>query len=303
MGKIENVAMNNTAQQTSTPPVAVQPPEKKAKTAMSHLLQTIGGDFLKADVATEFVDLLSDKQMNMILAKIIDRKQKESNDKDVISYQNVKNNKMMRYLKIPYCKVEGAESFATHSRWVDRAVEISVTTGNKDKDKNIQYASAILISAKRMTKKLMRKYPEAAKEAIVETNMLPEDKKMSALKIASMFKAAQITSIQKRRLLLRHLRHHFGKHAFDTERNIRKIDDRLDPDPEMAAWIAKVNEDACTGPRKSEEEKEAIEEERKIQRQSQPQMDHSQATTTTRGNADGMLHSPHSQRYLDGMMW
>ncbi len=278
--------MNSAAQKPSTLPVASeQPPEKKAKTAMSHLLQTVGGDLVKADVATEFVDLLSDQQMNMILAKMIDRKQRESNDKDVVSYKNVKNNKMMRYLKIPYCKVESAEAFASNSRWVDRAVEISCTTGDKAKDKkNNQHASA-----KRMTKKLMRKYPEAAKEAIEEVKILTEEKKMTALKMASMFKAAQITSFVKRRLLLRHLRHHFGKHAFDTEKNVQKIDGHSDPHPEMTAWIAKVDEDSCRGPRKSEEEK-AIEEERKLERKRQ--------------SADGMLHSviDTAAQYPDGMM-
>jgi len=278
--------MNSAVQKPSTLPVASeQPPEKKAKTDMSHLLQTVGGDLVKADVATEFVDLLSDQQMNMILAKIIDRKQRESNDKDVVSYKNVKNNKMMRYLKIPYCKVESAEAFASNSRWVDRAVEISCTTGDKAKDKKSnQHASA-----KRMTKKLMRKYPEAAKEAIEEVKILTEEKKMTALKMASMFKAAQITSFIKRRLLLRHLRHHFGKHAFDTEKNVQKIDGHSDPHPEMAAWIAKVDEDSCRGPRKSEEEK-AIEEERKLERKRQ--------------RADGMLHSDidTAAQYPDGNM-
>lgn len=277
--------MNNAAQQTSTPPVAGQPPEKKVKTAMSHLLQIIGEDLVKGygAVATEFVDLLSDQQMNMILAKIIDRKQKESNDKDVIIYKNVKNCRMMRYLKVPYCKMEGAEAFTSrnNSRWVDRAVEISVTTGNKDKDKFINQHAALHASAKRMTKKLMKKYPEAAKEAIVELNMVPQDKKMSALKMACMFNAAQVTTFPKRRLLLRHLRHHFGKHAFDTERNINKIwDGHSDPHPEMETWTAKVNEDACTGPRKTEEEK-AIAEERKLERKMEKE----------RQMADGMLHS------------
>mmetsp|Transcript_22106 Transcript_22106/g.34717 ORF Transcript_22106/g.34717 Transcript_22106/m.34717 type:complete len:281 (+) Transcript_22106:101-943(+) len=279
--------MNSAVQKPSTLPVASeQPPEKKAKTDMSHLLQTVGGDLVKADVATEFVDLLSDQQMNMILAKIIDRKQRESNDKDVVSYKNVKNNKMMRYLKIPYCKVESAEAFASNSRWVDRAVEISCTTGDKAKDKKSnQHASA-----KRMTKKLMRKYPEAAKDAVKEVKKMPQENKMSGLKIASMFKAAQITSIQKRRYLLRHLRHHFGSHAFDAGHYVQKIwDGHSDPHPEMAAWIAKVDEDSCRGPRKSEEEK-AIEEERKLERKRQ--------------RADGMLHSDidTAAQYPDGNM-
>lgn len=283
--------MNNAAQQTSTP-VAAQPPEKKAKTSMSHLLQSINEGYLKGAVATEIVDLLNEQQMNMILAKIIDRKQKESNDKDVITYTNIGNRKMIKYLKIPYCKMEGVETFLSRKNnyWVDRAVEISVTTGNKDKDRFINLPAALHASAKRMTKKLMKEYPDATKEAIVELNMVPEDKKMSALKIASMFKAAQVDSFSKRRLLLRHLRHHFGKHAFDTESNITKIwDGHSDPHPEMVTWTAKVNGDATRGPRKSEEAK-AIEEERKLERQMEIQ----------RQRADGMLHS--HQRDLDGMM-
>eukprot|EP00574_Skeletonema_japonicum_P014349 CAMPEP_0201734164 /NCGR_PEP_ID=MMETSP0593-20130828/33461_1 /ASSEMBLY_ACC=CAM_ASM_000672 /TAXON_ID=267983 /ORGANISM="Skeletonema japonicum, Strain CCMP2506" /LENGTH=70 /DNA_ID=CAMNT_0048227443 /DNA_START=149 /DNA_END=358 /DNA_ORIENTATION=- len=70
--------MNNDdeAQPPSKLPVAEQSPEKKAKTAMSHFLITaVSGDLLKGDVAAEFVDRLNDQQMNMILAKIIDRKQ------------------------------------------------------------------------------------------------------------------------------------------------------------------------------------------------------------------------------------
>ncbi len=287
--------MNNDdeAQPPSKLPVAEQPPEKKAKTAMSHFLITaVSGDLLKGDVAAEFVDRLNDQQMNMILAKIVERKQRESNDKDVLLSKNVKNGKIMTYLKIPSARAEAEASFVKYSNWIHRAVEIScTTTGNQEKDKDNKHASA-----KRITKILMRKYPEAAKEAVKEVKKMPQENKMSGLKIASMFKAAQITSIQKRRYLLRHLRHHFGRQAFDAELNIQKIwDGHSDPHPEMAAWIAKVNEDACFGPRKSEEEK-AIEEERKLERKMEKQQQ--------KAGADGMLHSDidTAAQYPDGMM-
>ena len=285
--------------------MAEQPPEKKAKTAMSHLLQTVGGDLVKADAATEFVGLLNDKQMTMLLAKIIERKQKESNDKDVVSFRNAKNYAMMQYLKIPSCGGEREASFVKTSNWINRAVEISCTTSdNQEKDKTDH------TSAKRITKALMKKYPEAAKEAIKEVKKMPQENKMSGLKIAAMFKSAEITSIKKRRYVLRHLRHHFGSHAFDAGHYVQKIwDGHSDPQPEMITWIAKVNEDACSGPRKSDEEKEEeriLEEERKLERKMEIQRQREDVMLRKaieeerklerkmekqRQRADGMLHS------------
>ena len=279
--------MNSEAQPPSPLPAVEQPPAKKPKTAMSHfyhLLQTVGKGLSKDGEATEFVNCLNDQQMDMLLAKIIERKQKESNDKDVVTFRNIKNSKQTQYLKIQSSRAENTESFNKHV-WISRAVEISCTsTGNKDKDKTNLHESA-----KRITKKLMKMYPEAGKEAIEELKIWPKiwpkERRMSALKIAAMFKAAQIISVQKRRYLLRHLRHHFGKKAFDSEKDVQKFwDGHSEPNPEVAPWIAEVDKDACTGPRKSEEEK-AEEERRKLERKMERQ----------RQRADGMLTLPHER--------
>eukprot|EP00984_Skeletonema_dohrnii_P013340 scaffold5503_cov112-Skeletonema_dohrnii-CCMP3373.AAC.2 len=257
--------MNNAAPLSSPLPEVEQPPEKKAKTAVAHFLKTVGKDLAKEDEATEFVGLLDNQQLNMLFAKMIERKQKESNDKDVVSYQHVRNRRRINYLKIL------------------EQIEIScATTGNKEKDKTNEHASA-----KRVIKQCFKVYPEASKAAIEECKkgreelkILPKDRKMDGLKIATMFKAAQITSIQKRRYLLRHLRHHFGKHAFDIEQNIQKFwdghsephPDIAEPHPDIAVWNATVDGVACRGPRKSKEEiaKEAeLKLQRKMERQRQ----------------------------------
>mmetsp|Transcript_17825 Transcript_17825/g.22773 ORF Transcript_17825/g.22773 Transcript_17825/m.22773 type:complete len:317 (+) Transcript_17825:12-962(+) len=270
------LAMNNAAPLSSPLPEVEQPPAKKAKTAVAHLLKTVGKDLVKEDEATEFVGLLDNQQLNMLFAKIIERKQKESNDKDVVSYQHVRNRRMINYLKIPSSRVDAVESFTKKSTWINRAVEIScATTGNKEKDKTNEHASA-----KRIIKQCFKVYPEASKGAIEdckkgreELKILPKDRKMDGLKIATMFKAAQITSLQKRRYLLRHLRHHFGKHAFDIEQNIQKFwDGHSEPHPDIAVWNATVDGVACRGPRKSKEEiaKEAeLKLQRKMERQRQ----------------------------------
>mmetsp|Transcript_22383 Transcript_22383/g.33920 ORF Transcript_22383/g.33920 Transcript_22383/m.33920 type:complete len:309 (+) Transcript_22383:17-943(+) len=268
--------MNNAAPLSSPLPEVEQPPEKKAKAAVAHLLKTVGKDLAKEDEATEFVGLLDNQQLNMLFAKMIERKQKESNDKDVVSYQHVRNRRRINYLKIPSSRVDAVDSFNKNSTWINRAVEIScATTGNKEKDKTNEHASA-----KRVIKQCFKVYPEASKAAIEECKkgreelkILPKDRKMDGLKIATMFKAAQITSIQKRRYLLRHLRHHFGKHAFDIEQNIQKFwDGHSEPHPDIAVWNATVDGVACRGPRKSKEEiaKEAeLKLQRKMERQRQ----------------------------------
>lgn len=256
--------MNNS--ESTLPAVAVeQPPEKKAKTDESqfyHLLRSAGKDLTKHGDATEFVGCLNDKQMDMLLAKIIERKQKETNDKDVVVFQNPKNKTKMQYLQIRSSRVENTESFEK-SKWLKRAVEISCTsTRDKAQDKANQHESA-----KRITKKLMKMYPASAKEAIEELKVWPKERKMSALKMAAMFKAAQINTVSKRRFLLRHLRHHFGKKSFDREINVQKLwDGHSEPNPEIAPWIAQVDKDSCTGPRKSEEEKAEEEQQKKEQK-------------------------------------
>ena len=50
---------------------------------------------------------------------------------------------------------------------------------------------------------------------------LPE--KMGAVKLAAMFKAGNISTYNQRRALLRHLRHHFGKFAFDAEHKVQML--------------------------------------------------------------------------------
>ena len=77
-------------------------------------------------------------------------------------------------------------------------------------------------SAKRISKKLMASYREAFEEAMAEKNMQPPEK-MGAVKLAAMFKAGNISTYNQRRALLRHLRHHFGKFAFDAEHKVQML--------------------------------------------------------------------------------
>ena len=57
------------------------------------------------------------------------------------------------------------------------------------------------------------RHEEAVEAAMEEMNVMPQQK-MDAVKMVAMFKAANIKSKSKRRALLRHLRHHVGKHSF-----------------------------------------------------------------------------------------
>ena len=69
---------------------------------------------------------------------------------------------------------------------------------------------------------MTKKYEGAAKEVLDEMKMMPQEQ-MNAVKMVAMFKAANIQSKSKRRALLRHLRHHFGKHALATELTVKSL--------------------------------------------------------------------------------
>jgi hypothetical protein len=117
----------------------------------------------------------------------------------------------MQYVRIPTNTSD--ESFRKSSAWVDRAIEMN--SGRKDK-------ASRTTSAKRISRKLIATYREAFEEAMAEKNMQPPEK-MDAVKLAAMFKASNISTRNQRRALLRHLRHHFGKFAFDAEHKVQML--------------------------------------------------------------------------------
>ena len=74
-----------------------QPPTKKAKLAdVLSLGNVCGREFAEAE-ADEFVTKLSTKQLDLLLQKMIKRKQNESGDEEGLAliYKNTKNNKNM----------------------------------------------------------------------------------------------------------------------------------------------------------------------------------------------------------------
>lgn len=212
-----------------------KPLPKKPKLARysagSSSLGLVGGiDVGEAEIA-DFVSNLPPKQFEVMFAHMINRAQNESGDKDMITSKNTGNNKSQKYVRVPTNTTE--QSFQQHSGWVEKALEAN--GGGKD-------PTAKITSAKRIAKKLIKKLrTEEGDQVLEELGILPQEHlKMGAVKIAAMFKAAGVRSRHRRRALLKHLRHFFGKHVFDSETKVQMLCDGHTKVESDVVWYERV---------------------------------------------------------------
>ena len=114
-----------------------------------------------------------------------------------------------------FVKVAVSESdayFHKYGKWLRKALQRSGGKGG------------MLKSAKRATKWIRKHQPDAFKEALKEMGF-NNSSKMSAVQIAAMFKAGNVTAREQRRMIMRHLRHHFGRGCFEPEYKVQMLCD------------------------------------------------------------------------------
>ena len=83
-------------------------------------------------------------------------------------------------------------------------------------------------STKRAAKYLRKHNTEAFEEAVNEMG-LSAPGKMSGIQIAVMWNAGNVSGREQRRMILRHLRHHFGKGCFEPEYKVEVLCDGHTP--------------------------------------------------------------------------
>ena len=127
-----------------------------------------------------------------------------------LTYKDMRNGKETYFVKVTPAGSD--ESFRKYSKWLKRALH---RNGGKD---------GIFGGAKRATKWLYNNQKEAFNEAMSELGVSLPDK-MNAVQIAAMFKAGNVTAREQRRMMLRHLRHHFGKGMFEPEYKVQMLCD------------------------------------------------------------------------------
>ena len=154
----------------------------------------------------DIVDEPPEEEMDLLLGQMIALKQMKSGDNLAFKYKHG-NGKVRHFVHVPVN--ESSTSFQKYRAWIDVAMEIN-GAGSK------------LRSAGRIAKHIGRRYASAFKEAMKELHFSVA-KKMSAVRISAMFKAGNVHARTNRRQILRHLRHHFGKHSFESEKQVQML--------------------------------------------------------------------------------
>ena len=156
-------------------------------------------------------ELRNRDSMNRLCTQANSLMQEMNSDGEVcLKYKDMRNGKETYFVKVT--SAESHETFRKYSKWLKQALN---RNGGK---------GGISAGAKRATKWLYTNQREAFFDALSELGVsLPQ--KMNAVQIAAMFKSGNVTAREQRRMILRHLRHHFGKGLFEPEYKVQMLCD------------------------------------------------------------------------------
>ena len=200
------------------PSMPTPSPSKKARITIpstpQHTINAVSSEKREFDLVEKAIGkdvaLIGDEQLDRLIMQAVALKQKRSGDNVVLNYKDFRNGKMKSFVQVPTNTTDA--SFMKQSTWIDKSFELN---GRNDTKFN---------SAKRTAKHIRRHYALAFQEALKEQGIMTPEK-MNAVRVAAMFKAGNISSRSSRRQIMRHLRHHFGKHSFEPEYKVQMLCD------------------------------------------------------------------------------
>ena len=157
--------------------------------------------------ATALLQSLSLEERDILLTEVVvgNTSKKDS----LLQFRNVRNRTVESYVRVPANKTD--QSFERSAAWLDTAIKANAGEGvSKFK------------SAKRTMKYLGKKFKDASREALKEMKLMSPGQ-MNEIQMGAMWTAGDVSSKNARRNILKHLRHHFGKHSFAPEYKVQML--------------------------------------------------------------------------------